>query len=269
MKKTHPKINHGSKGAKAKAQAQTVEITKRVLNNVLETKCQTIRYADAALYMYSAGNLANFNINNYTKLTPGSAPDMVIVQGTTQNGRIGNRIRPVVGKMRLVFYPKAFDATITPIPQPYMIRMIMFRIKNQVTSLTTLSTIFWQSGLTSIPIQGSIEDLTLKPNRDVMTVYKDVTVKCGYSTATGLGPDGTFEYYSNNDYKLNQIVEYDVSPPHIPAEIVWNDTSTEPASHSTYIIMIPISPTNSNTYQTAGRINMYYTLDYTLNYKDA
>lgn len=243
---------------------------KKVVNSLEESKCQSVRFFNSAMYVYSGGNAVNFEANNVYLLTPNVAPQLQIVQGYSSGTRVGNTIRPVKVHVSMVMYPSAYNATTNPVPTPLDIRIIIFKIKNPLIALATvMANDFWNTGASAVTIQGDLEDMVLEPNKEVLTVYKDFRVKLGASQNSTTGGDANRQYLSNNDYKYNQLIQFDVEPPVVPTKITFNDNTATAQCPATYMIIIPAEASGTTAYQTAGQSGFTMTTDIYMYYKDA
>ena len=181
-------------------------------------------------------NAASFQGSNVIPLGPSSLAGSQMAQGVGNSERIGNRIRPVKVMLKLVLSPAPYDVTVNPIPAPYDVRMFIAHSKQTNSALAVDSKWFEANNLTIAP-QDNMTDQLLNVNKDIYVVNRDMILKVGPASAEGLGNSATYQYQSNNDYKLNQVLQLDITDC-FPKNIVFNDASTLPTSIVPYMIFL-------------------------------
>lgn len=219
-----------------KSGVSTTRTIKKVVNRMAETKIQSID---------GTTNLCAYNGTNWD--TSNSFPVniypawLTIAQGTGQGGRIGDRVTIHNLKMTIILTPKPYNVSTNPAPVPQMIKMFLVNGKlntlYNVRPTQALTVQFFQAGDSSQPPVGNLFDMINEPNTDLFNVYATKTFKLGYSTAGGNGAQAGPQYYSNNDYKMNHLIKWNLTK-HIPKLLHFNDTGSSPTSRSLFMMVL-------------------------------
>ena len=219
-------------------------LVKRVMNKASEKKIHQNTAESLELVPYGAG--AAFATGNVWEMGPSTG--VPLAQGTGSSDRIGNKIRVVKATMRVIIFPKPYDATTNPAPRPQDVRLIVLHSKNNPTDVVVSNTFFEQNNSTTSP-QDDLVDMLHPVNRDDYVVSSDRHYKVGVSSADGTGAIADAQSFTNNDYKYNQIITQDVTHA-FPSVITFNDTSSVPTSFQPTLVALTCkadgTTTNSN-----------------------
>jgi len=186
-----------------------------------------------------------------------------IQQGSQSNMRVGNEIAVKKALIKMQFYPASYNATFNPNPCPQMIQIIFFKPKAQTTSTVDLQG-FWQQGNTTANFYGTLLDLSQTINRDKFIYCGMKKIKLGNSIMNSSGGGGTAsQFFSNNDFKMNQSLTIDVTR-HLYKKYKFNDATNTPWQTPTYMLINSVNAdgtaTTSSVYQTIFNysLQLYY-----------
>lgn len=197
-------------------------------------------------------------------ITPFPTTGPSIVQGTGESDRIGNKIRTYKVELKLNLFPYSYGSPNNPVPIPQDIRIIISAQKNNHT-IAPLAANMLDTGNGFSGFTGTVDDLILPLNKDTQVVYVDRIVKLGYSIYGGTGSQAGSQSFSNNDYKLNQMLKFDCTK-YCPAVVDYNDTTTTPTSKSVWVTIVPCNADGSNS---TNNYTCYYSHVLTYSYTDA
>lgn len=248
-----------SKKAIRKTVAKTVK-------QLVESKEVRNSQANATLYSYPhtptlPNNYASNNIFDTSLVYQG------IGQGTGEGNRIGNVIHP--SKFRFSFCMTARQG----LSSPLIVRMYVLTYKFDPNNSTvndvwaclqqaqpSPGSSFFDNGNSSNGMTGTLVDLLLPVNTDVMRIYKTATYKLS-PAGVPQGAGG-----SNNDFKyfIRQTIDL---LKYIPAQIKWNDNGTTSYNKKVYIVFEALSSDGTTITDTSSIINFSYS--YHFQYKDA
>lgn len=226
-------------------------LVKNLMKSTRETKMFQVITGLKVMYPYSAST--GFYQNNQIPLGPWSGQDMV--QGVGSSDRIGNKIRVKKVTLNLIMYPRPYDANTNATPANHDIRLLIVHSKNNPTDTVVSSTFFETNNGTTSP-QDNLQDMMYTVNPDVYVVSHDRRFKLGTSKNSGTGSDAAAQFFSNNDYKYNQIIKMDITKS-FPTVITWNDTSNVPTSFSPTMILLQ-APADGTTTNIAAVLNNYW-----------
>lgn len=261
-----------SRKPKASSKKTIRNEVKKVLRRQLEKKVANFQ---AAVNMGNAVNTTAFPTNCFP-VTP-YVNFMQITQGTTQTTRIGNEVRPVYAKLKLMMFPNPYTVSSNTAPMPQGVEIYIFSVKGTVQALSDAQVVvsaaagtFFQNASSSIGFQGNAVDSLRIVNTNDVTVYYHKRVKLGaaiYSSNTGAQANAF--HYANNDYKLNQTLSIDLMKNGFPRKLIWNDTGTTPESKPLFCIISPWDCDGGAALDTTAAIpaNFLYSLD--VKYTDA
>lgn len=236
------------------------KVCKKVISRQAEVKSYEYETAISPCTIYGnalAGNTqttsANYYGYNVIPIHPAST-FIDILQGTAQNQRVGNQITIKGAKMRIVLLPRPYDVTNNPSQsnRPTNVTFMLVSPKLSSAAPATMCDIFANSIFqtvnsgsklsTSIGYQSNLYDTVRSVNKDVVTVHWSRTYKLGHdSYNNNLAADDTFEYWANNDYKMNRIISFDFSK-HIPKTIKYNDNSGAAQCRTLYLLVLLAKP---------------------------
>lgn len=232
----------------------------------------------------SGGSYTNFYGYNVIPLHPAST-FIDIQQGTAANQRSGNQLSIKSAKMRLVLLPRPYAQSSNPSDsnRPTNVTFMLVSPRLSSAAPATMCDIFGQSMFqkvgsgtpgvsTSIGYTSTLFDTVRSLNKDVITVHWTRTYKIGHdSYNNNLATDDGFEYWANNDYKMNKIISFNFTK-HIPKNIRYNDNTGAAQCRTLYLLVLLAKP--DGTSYTAlpspqfgpQPIDMWY--KYQINYTD-
>lgn len=187
-----------------------------------------------------------------------------IPQGDGQGDRVGNSVRTVNSYIWGALYTQPYDIGYNPTPRPMDVMLYIVQRKGQGdTAMTTLSGFYQNNSTSQAPSSGQIDTL-LPINRDQYTVYYKRMFKLGFADNTGTGVDGTYQRYTNNDYKRTCRFRINVTK-YLRKIYKYSDTATTPSCNALYMIIMPVNsdttiPASGNNLRPIGLIyNQQYT----------
>ena len=205
--------------------ASVSSLVKSYMGRLGETKSFQVTNGSTGVYPYSAAGTL-FADNNVIELGPNSAQPLT--QGTGNSDRIGNKIRVKKATLQIILYPNGYDNVSNPFPRPQDVRLMIVHAKNNPTDVVVSSTYFDANNSTTSPAD-NLFDMIRPINKDDYVVSVDRRVKVGNAINEGTGFVMTDAYFSNNDYKYNQLITWDITSA-FPTNITFNDTSAIPTS---------------------------------------
>jgi len=206
---------------------------KRTLNANIENKCIQIN-GGAGFGAYNA-TFPNSILNAYPMAPLNTY--WSISQGVGQGNRIGNKITTRKIYLNYVLNPRAYDATFNPTPTPMEIQLFLGYVKNSPGFLPAsldVARIFQNGGSAASPA-GTLRDLITPVNSDYWVIKKRWTHKVGFAEAQGQGNVGASQYFTNNDFKLNQVRRLDITK-YLPKIITFDDTSVSTTSKNLFFM---------------------------------
>jgi len=246
-----------------KAQSLKTAIAK-VVSGMAEKKIATISDGIALSSAFTPGYLAFASgircISPYS-----SALAFNIGTGSQVNQRTGNKIRPTKCTMKYVISPNVYSAGNNPQPQPVIVRLWIFKPKDQSTFSPSVSG-FFQNGASSSNFSGNLQDIVRSVNTESYTLLATKTWKIGmalseYASITY----GGFANYANNDYKMNAIGELDVTK-YLAKVYTYDDSDNTPTNVPTYMVWEAVNADGSSMVSGGYPVTVTYTLQ--MNYVD-
>lgn len=247
---------------KAVTKAKTQRLTKFIKRVVARTE-EVKHGSDTNIIGLSAYTNTTNLPNMIIPVTPYAVSGISISQGTGQTDRIGNKIRTKSSWLRGCIYPRVYNATTNPQPQPQEVRVWFFSAKNTNNQLTTLPN-FLQNGNSSGAPVGTILDMTRMVNSDVYIYRGHRTFKVGFSNYGGTGAQLGSQTFNNNDFKYN--VKFNINlTKMMPKVIQYNDSDDTPFSRSVFMYWETVDADGQSQAATEIQLEMSYThsFDYT------
>nr|UOF81658.1 capsid protein [Cressdnaviricota sp.] len=205
----------------------------------------------------------NWTTTHGIQLSPGY--NLSITQGTDQQSRVGNHIKPVKAKFNFVVTPAIYDATFNPNPQPLILQMWFYRIKSQPTvnpiSVNPGTGIF-NRGNTTQALAGTTVDLLQPLNTDDYHWYGYKEYKIGFATFGGTGTAAGQQAFTNNDFKYctKQTIDF---LKWLPKDISFSDNAGSPAtSNSVNVIFQVVYASGNNMGAAVTPANMVWSIDF-------
>lgn len=249
-------------GKKTSVSAGVKEYVKKALHTQIETKSVQINPGQL-----SFGNVLESPDFNAYPMLPCSG-FWSISQGTGQGNRIGNIVKTRKVYLNYVLRPTIYSATVNPVPQPSMIRMMLGYVKNTPSFPPIAGDInqLFNVGNSSTAPVGTLKDLISVYNTDYWTIKKSWTHKLGFAVNTGTGNSPLGAYYANNDFNLNVLKRIDITK-HCPKTCIFNDTSVTTNTKNLFFMFYAVS-SNGGAYTNIDLpCNIDYWIDY--QYEDA
>jgi len=173
-----------------------------------------------------------------TPMTPDTLY-MTILQGAGQGQRIGNSIRVKSLRLTGVLRALPYNLTTNGNPVPVYVKLMFLTRKDTPTELYNSLTDVLQLGNDSISpgTSAQIERMQRPVNTDVWTYHTSRTFKVGYSSYSGTSFDEEHQIFANNDFKMNQFVNIDLTK-FCTKNIKFDDNTANPSTRN--IVMYPI-----------------------------
>lgn len=225
---------------------------KSILQRTAEVK--TLNLAAATTQMGAYAAVSNTIIN----MCP-NGTTLQCSQGTDSSSRVGNRIRIKSAIVRGYMVPNNYDVTYNSAPEPQEVRMVFIKNKQNHQATPTISTIF-QNGATSSAPASTLQDIINPLNADANVIYKSRVFKVGTSNYPTTGGSTAFQYFQNNDFKLNQkfVINY---TKFIPKVIEYNDASTISTSAYTYMMFFVAGASGGTGAANSRSVNLTYNIE--------
>jgi len=241
--------------------AAVKKYVKKTLHTQIENKTQNVQ-AGANFGAYTSS--ATMNIYPMCPTTG----FWTISQGLTQNNRIGNIIKPVKVMLNYVIRPNGYDAITNAGPIPMEVDMFLGYVKNCPSSTPVASDFnsLLQGGNTSYPPIGNLTDIIATTNKDYWHIAKRWRHKVGYAYSDGQGNNATFQFFSNNDFKLNAVRRLDITK-FIPKTITFNDSGASATTKGLFFFFQGVSAAGNILASTQLPLNIQYWIDF--QYEDA
>jgi len=264
MRRKAPKRTYKRKSyAKKVAKPLKMAIRREIARNVENKQAQYYNY-DTRLYAPGNANFPNDNIFP-VGVDPGS---LVISQGTGQGQRIGNEIKTKKLVFKGTIVPQAYNATFNAAPMPTQAKIWIFYQKDAPTTVPNpmAGPGFFQNGSVTKGFQNNLVDMWSPVNSDAYRVLATKTVKLGYAGYDGLGAENQFQFYQNNDFKMNVNFSFDLTK-HYPQRVKFNDNTTVPTTRGLFCMIQYVLANGFAVPTTAYMLKLQYMLDY--QYEDA
>jgi len=192
-----------------------------------------------------------------------------ISQGTGEANRVGNVIRTKSCKGKIVIYPKPYNVANNPSDsnRPTLVTFWCVSPKNKFMSPSTAANRFdiglFDNGNTVDGYRSQLLDLVQPINNDLFTLHFKRTYKLGHATYdNGIAGDGDQEFWTNNDYKMNHIINFDFTK-FMPKRIVYQDGDDIPNCKTLYLF-VGIAKADGSSYSSSSNypVDMYLNLDF-------
>lgn len=154
-----------------------------------------------------------------------------IPQGVSQGERVGNTIRVKKLKFSGVLRPLPYNATSNPEPTPLFVKIMWMTRKDSPMEIFTSMSDLLQFGGSSESPGFQLVNLQRPINLDEWTVHTHRTYKLGYSAYNGISSDTNYQFYENNDFKMNQFVNVDLTK-YCVKNIKFDDNSVNPTTRN-------------------------------------
>lgn len=261
-------------GTKKSRQVRVRRVRTKKTRNPQYLKAETKRLTtEFTKNLYHIGGTTNFRDQNIICITPNDAVGSIyqMVQGTSQQTRIGNAVHVKKLTFRGIMAPNPYNATSNPAPNPIMVRMLILSTKRNVAgqSIADIYNIcnntLFANGSTSLGMLGTLYDVITPYNNDVVTVHFYKTFKLGYENYSGVtGGADVGHTKASNDYKLNHKFSINCAK-YINRTLRFNDNAGGTTSRQVYIVFQPVNfngsiPTAATTpCGLIAGIDLYYT----------
>lgn len=218
---------------------------KKLLHSQIENK-MILTYA-ANQNMITAGPTNA----SYINLLP------VITQGTGVSNRVGNEVRVVSGILKGYVNLLPYNAVSNPTVAPLYIKMWLFSMKTINSTAVTAGTLanFFSVNNAGAGFQGSILDMMLPVNADLVTVYATKVINIGT----------TYSAYGNSDNsRFSQAFSFDWGK-HFKSVLKFDDASTFVTNRNCFLLFSPCTADGASV----STIPAEYHYTNTTKYEDA
>lgn len=193
------------------------------------------------------------------------------LRGNADGQRIGNRVTVVKSWLNLIFFPETYDNLINPSPRPMHCRLWFFRLKRNGNLIPSTAAVcgagnIFVDGTATTGFVGNLSDNTQRLNPDLYTYLGHRDFKLGFASYNGTGSNTQplDQYYSNNDYALNQIIRIDVTK-YCAKNFAWDDSDL-PVHKYTYCLMQWMNADGTTAGADHRQMRVQYTIGFS--YKD-
>lgn len=198
-------------------------IARTVVEQGRETKSLQQEILNYSIYSYATGNAGGIDTAPVFSLTPNTVVTFpqglgALSKGTGQGNRIGNQVEFTKGTLRMMLSCNPYDATTNPSPQPIIAKIFVGYDRTQGYGMPQPGLPdFFQDGSSTRNPTGTLLDMFSVVNTDRYVICYTRTVKIGYAeyfgfpAASGSSIPQFYQYYTNNDYKLNPVVNINFS----------------------------------------------------------
>lgn len=223
----------------AKAKSAFARNVRKVLEQEAEKK--QIQYYEANKFLVAYNATAVTWQSTIFPVTPYGA-SLTINQGVGDGYRVGNRIK--IHKLRLkgLMCPTPYSVGNNPAPEPCMVRMWLMYDKENPNIIPSPTADFIQFGNTSQPLQGTMQDMVSKVNTDRWVVKYEKLFKVGFATYGGTGTTAAFQSFTNNDFKLVNEFDIDLTDM-VPKTYVFDDNTSIPETRGLFMVFeaVPVN----------------------------
>jgi len=151
-------------------------------------------------------------------------------QGSSEGQRNGDKCRLRRVMLKGFMAPSVYDATANPTPPPLEVRMVLMNPRNTPQSIVGATSNFFLTGATVGPALNTFVDQVEKIDVRQFQVWKEQQFKLGFevfaTTLGGAGQDTAYGQFSNNDFKLNQKFEWDITKAYQQLQTFYDATTT-------------------------------------------
>jgi len=241
----------GNKTRKAKAKSSnklaTHAYVKKMIHGQLQNK---LLNASSFNFVYPAANAAFYsanvwNLTPYTNATQGLG---TLIQGTTEQDRLGNTIHPRYSKFNFIIAPAQYNVSTNSNPRPMEVRLMFLRNKSSPTVRPSSLGDLFQLGASTYGPAGTLVDMIAFINKDNWQVFGDYRYKVGNQqiiTNVNATLTANSQAYSNNDFKLNVMRRMTLRKG-IPKTIKFDDAAAIPDSAGLWAVLL-FAPADGST----------------------
>lgn len=237
-----------------------VKSVKAIVHSIVErgreTKSLQQEINHFVIYSYATGNAGAIDTAPMFSLTPNTTPTFpqglgALSQGVGQGNRIGNAVDFTKGTLRMMLSCNPYDAVSNPFPQPIVCKIFVGYDKTTPHGMPDAGLPdFFQDGSSSRSPTGTLLDMFSIVNKDRYVVCYQRTVKVGYADYSGLVTTPVapqyYQYYNNNDFKINPVVNIDFTKRMIH-KANFDDTTNTQSGRGTYCWILTSSSTYNST----------------------
>lgn len=254
-----------------------VKSVKKICHSIVErgreTKTKQALINQQTIYPYAQGNAGTTDSCILYSLTPNTdvtfpQGQVGLFQGSQQAQRTGNQVVFTKGTARMMFSANPYNATLNPNPQPMLVRIFVGYDKTKAHGKPDVDLPeFFQAGNSSRDPASNLTDMFSIVNKDRYVILYTRTVKVGnaeyFGTTTGTVAANS-NYYTNNDFKLNPIVNINFTR-RMRHYVKFQDAAGTAAGRGTWLWLLA-SPASGTT-MVGGALSFQAQLS--LQYKDA
>lgn len=245
----------------AKAKSAFARNVRKVLEQEAEKK--QIQYYEANKFLVAYNATAVTWQSTIFPVTPYGA-SLTINQGVGDGYRVGNRIK--IHKLRLkgLLTPTPYSVGNNPAPEPCMVRMWLLYDKENPTIIPQPAGDFIQFGNTSQALQSNMQDMVSRVNTDRWVVKYEKLFKVGFATYGGTGTTAAYQSFTNNDFKLVNEFDLDLTDM-VPKTYVFDDNTSIPETRGLFMAfeVVPVNgiapATNNIPVELSFSLDLHYT----------
>lgn len=233
------------------------QVVKNVLARQVETKTKGLSPSTRTFRYPTAGAL--YDQQNVVPLGF-TAAGLQLLQGVGDGQRIGNKVRVKQLRFNFVLRPRPYEAGTNPQPTPQMIRIVLFYSRQDPVANPAISSDFFDYNSSDVGPAGSLEDMLAPINENRYVKLAERTVKLGYAEAYGAGSNTSSQQFTNNDYKLNVLMKWDVTK-HIPKVVRYDDDTSTASTRGLWAAFLVAPADGTIGASGTSPVNMEYWLD--------
>lgn len=247
--------------SKPKVSSVVKTYVKRALGAATENKQRSIQAS------IDFGSVFNNSLLNVRPVCP-YPTIMPILQGVTQDTRIGNTIKTKKCMLSYVLRPNDYDAVSNTVPQPIEVQLFLAHTRDEpgTTPIAADMNVLFQLNNSSTQPSSTLADLVAPINTDVWKIHKKWTHKIGFASNEGTGNSQNAAYFANNDFKLNVVKRMDITK-YLPKTFKFNDGSSVIYNKGCFFFFQAISCIDNVLVATQTPVHIDYWVDYV--YEDA
>jgi len=247
-------------GRKASVSAGVKSYVKRAISADVENKSVQVNN------QISFGTISESPDMNAFPMCPANG-FWTITQGVRQGERIGNRIKIKSVHLNYVLRPNPYG-NFNLAPVPCNVLMYLGYVKNAPSFAPVAADFaqFYQAGNAVQAPFGTLKDQIAIINKDYWVIKKRWSAKIGYALNDGSGALPDNQYFSNNDYKLNDVKRLDITKL-CQKTCIFNDAPGGQINRNLYFMYEAVSSSGFNLGATALPVNIDFWVDFV--YEDA
>lgn len=259
--KTGAKRGRPPKGSATSVPQSVKTFVKRAIDRNVENKTKNYFNTGALIYPSSSANM----VASIVPVSP-YASYLEMSQGTGQGNRVGNAIYIKRLWLKGTIFPRPYDATSNPSPEPSRVIFWFFYDKTATTTIPAPGSDFLQQGNSTVALQNQLSDCWCPINTDKYRLLAKRVFKLGFANNGGTGNSAANQSFANNDFKLNHDFTINLTDKCI-RKVRYNDNNTTPSTRGLYWMYTVVSSTGGGYGASRIPAEMEYSLN--VSYEDA